>query len=226
MAVNNAAAVFRPQLWCCVDDPGNFCDAIWHDPGITKFVPEDHFDAPLMVRDGTGQLVPSQHRVADMPGVFGYRRNEEFSADRWLHEPTINWGNHRRMTDERGNRGSRSVLYVAVRLLYYLGFRRVYLLGCDFRMERGQPNYAFAQDRCESSIRGNNNSYRVLNDRFTLLKPHFERAGFQIFNCTPDSGLEVFPYVDYDEAMALATAIMPRKIETTGMYDRAKSRAD
>ena len=24
LAVNNAATVVRPNLWCCVDDPGNF----------------------------------------------------------------------------------------------------------------------------------------------------------------------------------------------------------
>ncbi len=33
-AVNNAAAVVRPNLWTCVDNPANFCEAIWSDPAI------------------------------------------------------------------------------------------------------------------------------------------------------------------------------------------------
>jgi hypothetical protein len=39
LAVNNAAVVVRPQFWTCVDDPANFCDAIWRDPAVWKFVP-------------------------------------------------------------------------------------------------------------------------------------------------------------------------------------------
>jgi hypothetical protein len=42
LAVNNAAAVYRTNLWVSVDDPGNFCDTIWRDPGIVKFVPICH----------------------------------------------------------------------------------------------------------------------------------------------------------------------------------------
>jgi hypothetical protein len=38
MAVNNATAVVRPQLWTCVDDPANFCDTIWPDPAVWEFV--------------------------------------------------------------------------------------------------------------------------------------------------------------------------------------------
>src|SRR5262245_955195 len=39
MAVNNAASLVRPNLWVSVDDPRNFLEAIWRDPGILKFVP-------------------------------------------------------------------------------------------------------------------------------------------------------------------------------------------
>ncbi len=220
LALNNAAIVHRPQLWCSVDDPGNFCDAIWYDPGILKFVPLCHMEKRFMVRDQHEQLVPSKHAVGDMPGVFGYRRNESFVAEQWLYEDTFNWGNHGNRTDAYGIRGSRSVMYIALRLLFYLGFRRVYLLGCDFRMEQGKQNYAFAQDRSSSSIRGNNDSYRVLNKRLEVLQPYFEKESFEIYNCTPDSGLTVFPHASFEEAVEYATSIIPKTIITKGMYDR------
>ena len=86
MSVNNAGAVYRSNLWVSVDDPGNFCDAIWRDPAITKFVPICHMEKPIYVRDSDRELVPSSDRVGDMPAVFGFRRNEAFQADQWMYE--------------------------------------------------------------------------------------------------------------------------------------------
>lgn len=225
-AVNNAAVVFRSQLWVSVDDPGNFCDAIWRDPGILKFVPADHWQKRLIVRNDGGQLVASNETVADMPATFGYRRNEKFSADRWLQEDTFNWGNHGKLVDSEGNRGSRSVMYVAIKLLFHLGIRQLYLLGCDFRMELGKQNYAFDQDRSASSVRGNTSSYRILNSRLSQLKPYFDQEGYRIENCTPNSGLTVFPFRDYEEAIASTTKRIPSNIFTDGMYDRQKRERD
>lgn len=218
-AMNNVAAVVRPQLWVSVDAPGHFADAIWRDPGILKFVPLCHMEKPLMVRDPDGELVPGDELVGDMPAVFGYRRNETFRPDQWLFEDTFNWGNRAHQMDELGNKGSRSVMYVALRLLFYLGVRRVFLLGCDFRMELGQRNYAFEQDRSRSSVRGNNSSYEILNSRLAALKPHFDREGFEIWNCTPNSDLTVFPKMELADAAEWAAERIPRRIDTAGMYD-------
>ncbi|MCZ2342178.1 MAG: hypothetical protein LC104_10345, partial [Bacteroidales bacterium] len=219
LAVNNAATIVRPQLWTSVDNPGHFADVIWRDPGIWKFIPLDHMEKPFRVRDTHDQLVPSAEKVGDMPAVVGFRRNEYFRAEQWLHESTFNWGNHSHRIDADGNKGSRSVFYIALRLLYVLGVRTVYLLGCDFRMEPGQQNYAFEQDRSLASIRSNNSSYRILNTRLGHLKPYFDAEGFQIFNCTPQSGLTVFPTLKYEEAIHQAQVTIPQRINTRGMYD-------
>jgi hypothetical protein len=226
MAVNNAATVFRPHLWCSVDDPGNFSDAIWFDPGILKFVPLCHMEKNFTVRDENQELVESKEVVGDMPGVFGFRRNENFVAEQWLYEDTFNWGNHGHKFDAYSQKGARSVFYVALRLLFYLGIRRLYLLGCDFRMHVGQANYAFPQDRSSSAVRGNNRSYEVLNVRLSHLLPYFEQEGFEVFNCTPDSGLTVFPEMPFERAVAEASAVIPRQIITAGMYDRNQRKKD
>ncbi len=222
-AVNNAAAVFRPNLWVSVDDPAHFCDAIWRDPGITKFVPLRHMGKKLAVRNERGELAPSEVVAGDMPAAIGYLRNEAFCAEQWLYEDTFNWGNNSKLADAYGNKGARSVFYVALRLLFYLGIRRLYLLGCDFHMESGRQNYAFEQERCEASVRGNNNGYRIIDARLKHLVPHFEREGYRIFNCTPASGLTAFPHVPYEEAVAEACAIMPKTIDTAGMYERSEA---
>jgi SAM-dependent methyltransferase len=221
MALNNAATIIRPRLWCSVDDPGHFSDCIWRDPGIFKFVPMSHFEKGFLVRNEEERLIPSGERVGDMPGVFGFRRNEHFVAERWLYEDTFNWGNRGDRVDAHGNKGSRSVMYPALRLLYHLGVRKVYLLGCDFRMELGKQNYAFEQDRSRNSVNGNNHSYQVLNSRLGHLKPHFEAAGFSVFNCTANSGLTVFPHREFGAAVDDAVSTLPKQIITRGMYDGA-----
>lgn len=225
-AVNNVAAIFRPQLWVSADDPGNFADAIWRDPGIMKFIPCDHLVRSVVVRDSDGSLRESDERVAEMPAVFGYHLNTIFRPEAWLAEETINWGNDGSRPDLDGNTGARSVMFVAIRLLHYLGVRRVYLLGCDFRMTFDQENYAFPQARTRKSVQNNNNTYRILNRRFRHLRPYFDANGFEVFNCTVDSGLVAFPFRAFEDAWREATARMPEPILTEGMYDRAQRERD
>jgi hypothetical protein len=226
MAVNNAAVVYRPHLWCCADDPGNFCDAIWYDPGILKFLPDEYLPLRFTIRDERDDLVYGERTVGEMPAVFGFKVNEEFVAERWLYEETFNWGNDCTLTDANGEIGSRSIMYIAIKLLYHLGVRRIFLLGCDFRMRDGARNYAFEQDRSPGSVEGNNNSYRIMNIRFRSLLPYFEKEGLEIFNCTPNSGLTAFPAMRFETAIAEETVIIPKRINTAGMYDRMQRERD
>lgn len=212
MGANNGAHGFRPQFWTCVDDPTRFLESIWRDPGILKFVPQNFFDKPIW--DAERDLL-SNRKVRDFPNVLGYRRNERFQAAQWLHEDTFNWGNHA----DYG--GGRSVMLVALRLAYLLGFRKVNLLGCDFQMDE-QNRYWFDEERTPASIRSNTSSYRIMTGYFEQLKPHFDHAGFQVFNCNPNSHLKVFPFADPDQA--LDAARVRTAGGTRGMYvDRYKA---
>ncbi len=218
-SVNNAGTVCKTNLWVCFDDPGNFSDVIWRDPSIMKFVVYGRLDKTIRIRNKLGELVETDEPASEMPNTFGYRSNSEFEPARWLTEDTANCGQHGKDQDELGIMGSRSVMLVATKILYYLGIRRIFLLGCDFNMKYGQRSYAFEQHRTRASVRGNNRTYRALNARFEALQPHFDQAGFKIFNCTPNSGLTVFPFVEYETAIEQALEQMPKKIQTDGMYD-------
>lgn len=220
-AVNNAAVVHRPNLWISVDNPKRFCDAIWYDPGILKFVPIENLDRRFCVRAANGRLVRAKERLRDLPGLFGFERNHCFDAEKWLFQDTFNCGNSSSLVDATGYCGGRSVMLVAIKLLFYLGIRRLFLLGCDFQMQTNAPNYAFDQQRTDASIHHNNRQFLKLNARLNALKPHFERENYHIFNCTPNSGLKVFPYVAFDAAIDAVTSPIPRQINTSGMYDEA-----
>jgi hypothetical protein len=204
--INNGAHLLRPNFWTSVDDPSRFMESIWRDPTITKFVPMSHFQKPIWDRE---RNTFSRELVRSFPNVVGYRRNEAFSPDKWLIEDTINWGNH----SKRG--GGRSVMLASLRIAFLLGFRKVYLLGCDFYMDETK-HYWFPEQRSANAISNNTNSYSLMRGFFNRLQPKFLEAGFEVFNCNPQSGLESFPFADLEEA--LGSAKIDTEVTTEGMY--------
>lgn len=223
-AVNNAAYVYRPNYWLVVDTPGNFIDTIWKDPSIIKFAPPAHLSKNLHVKKLDGAFRKSKYTCADCPAVFYYKRNEFFNPNTFFTENTVNWGNHGRETDELGIKGSRSVMLAALRMIVYMGFKHIYLLGADFKMtqDNGDANYAWKQSRSQSSVRGNNTTYAALNKRFTALLPELKKRGVGVHNCNPDSELTSFPFIDYDEAIKRATKECSKEVDTDGWYDHQK----
>jgi hypothetical protein len=213
MGVNNSVKSYRPNMWVSVDDPSHFIKSIWLDPKITKFVPFSHTEKTIFDNEYWKETTI---KVGDCPNAWYFKRNENFVAEQYLFEDTINWGNHKDFG------GGRSVMLAAIRILYYLGIRTIYLLGCDFKMDE-QSKYHFDQDRSKSSIKGNASTYKLLIDRFTKLKPILDENGLEVFNCNQSSGLTVFPFVDFNDAIRIASSEMPLDIEnerTNGLYDR------
>lgn len=234
--VNNSVKIFRPQMWTMVDDPANFMVSIWQDPKILKFVPDGK--QKLSIFDNVHWRMTSQ-KVRDCPNIMYYKRNEMFNEKTFLTEPTVNWGMH---TDHcecgyvRKDRaaekvcpkcntkrwGARSVMHSALRIVNILGFRKVFLLGCDFKMKLGGQNYAFDQDRSKGSVNNNNCTYERMNDRFARLRPYLEESGMYVYNCLKDSGLKAFDWMSFDLAHEIATHDFPdtKSERTAGMYDR------
>lgn len=247
MGVNNSPVALRkhggfsPSFWTMTDDVKNFCQSIYLDPQIVKFLPEGKPKHRLWDNNAWKE---SKIRVRDCPGIVLYKRppglEEFFDPKTFLVDDRFCWGNHARRCacgfirpDEKGKKklrkcpdcgsknrwGSRSCMLVAVRILYELGFSRIFLLGADFKMEGGRANYAFSQDRAAGAIRNNNNTYRMLNERFAALRPVFEAHNCRIYNCYKDSGLEAFDYKPYSECLEMA-AVVPDEDRTEGLYDR------
>lgn len=220
MSVNNTPKTFRTNLWTCVDDPSHFIKSIWLDPVIQKFVPLDHAEKFIFDNE---TWKTTEIKVGDCPNVVFYRRNEKFQAKQFLTESTFNWGDHSNLG------GGRTVMLVAIRMLYYLGIRKIYLLGCDFSMS-SESKYHFKQGRSKSSINGNNGTYAKLMKRFSDLKPILKEHNLEIYNCNHESRLRVFPFVNFREAWFDVIKHMPVNIKnerTDGLYDRmAKLKKD
>lgn len=219
MGVNNSWAVHRPALWTCVDSAGRFIDTGWKDPGILKLVPMSLWNERLRIQKPDGSMAASAFRVKQMPSVLLYRRSERFDHRRFLDEDVVCWGNHTSTTDSLGIKGKRSVMLAALRLLHYLGFRTVYLVGADFKMSP-EKGYAFDEHRSDEAVRHNNILYQSLNQRFLALKDHFRQHRFTVMNCTPGSGLTAFEHIDFDDAVAKASAECGKPVDTKGWYTK------
>ena len=173
--------------------------------------------ATAEVEDGWVQRwEQSKLKLGDCPNVIGYRRNEKFHAPRWLNEETINWGNHGKWG------GGRSVLLAALRILFLLGFRKVYLVGVDFDMS-DTKRYHFEEGRTPNAIKGNQSTYKKLQAWLTELQPLFLKAGYVVRNCNPASKLTAFPFISYEDALAESGAQLGdiTRERTEGMYTRA-----
>jgi len=217
MGVNNSWTVHRPTLWTCVDDPGRFIDTGWKDPGILKLVPMCHWARSLRIQAKDGTMRQSAFRVCQMPSVLFYRRSNHFDHERFLTGDTVPWGNDAKQADSLGIKGMRSVMLAALRLLHHLGFRTVYLLGCDFAMT-DDKKYAFEETREASAIRHNNALYDALSRRFEALLPHFEQHRFRVVNASPGSALGVFERMSYEDAVAAASGECAKPVNSQGWY--------
>lgn len=221
MGVNNSPSIFRPNLWVHVDPAQKFLQSVWDDPAILKFSPRIrqnmHVDyaAEELNQAGSG----TETRYFGAP-IVNYKLRTGFQAESFLYEDQVCFGNSGK------DGGARSVLLAAIKIAYLLGFRNIYLLGADFKMEEGKQNYAFEQDRSAGSVRGNNRTYRILQERFGELKPFLQAENFNIYNCTEASELKSFPYLSLENAVkkVLCRFSDPDEEVTFGRYDPKKKK--
>lgn len=214
VGLNNGPSVVRPNFHVCGDQPARFVKSTWLDPRITKVVPQSSYGAQLWDDEQWQPLTLNGREICvrDCPNVIGIHRNDKFAPEQWLHETSFGWGN------SGTNGGCRTVFLLALKLMYVIGVRKLFIVGCDLNMEAGDSSgYAFAQARCKGAARMNNKNYQKINRRCSLLKPYFDQAQYLVYNATPDSGLTAFPYIPFEDAMRIATENIG-KPRTEDMY--------
>jgi hypothetical protein len=188
MAVNNYPREFKPRYWCSGDGPSIFGNRIWHDPEVTKFTPIGHTKTLLPREDAYAPAVMAR----DAPNVhFFHHVNNLMELESWLFTPYIAWG-----TSITGYEGgppqlntvgnARSSMLIGLRLLWHLGYRRIYLLGCDCTPHHHPaPKY-----------------WEVMFALIDKIAPYFKRYGLHVFQTNPDSHLRTFEFADFDDVLA------------------------
>lgn len=222
LAINNAGCLFRPNAMLCVDPPDKFHSALWRDPYVTKFVPYGFSKYGLRHKEGDTFIKMEDHGKAltprEMPNVVIYRRHPCFDPDTFLEKDEICWGVSLKWHKRTKRARVLNSMFAAVRVVFELGFRILYLVGCDFTMSASNP-YAFSQEGDAAKANSNNNSYAKMNSMFEELRPRFDAKGFHVFNTNPNSGLTAFDFVDFKEAVR-CSVVAKEPLDTKGWYER------
>ncbi len=207
LAINNAAGhpKVRPQAMICADPPRKFSHSIWLDPGMMKFIPTPKMKPRRgtlrrKTADGFELLGKS---ACDCPNVWGFQRESWLMPDdSFFRSNGALWGNHKSGVERTGQPKTVCTFLLGLRVLYYLGARRIYLLGVDFRMTP-EAGYSFGQARDEGACRSNSGQFVVINNWLCKMQEAgvFERFGLSVYNTYERSGLRAFPYVPFVDAV-------------------------
>ena len=188
MAVNDYPADGpKPTYWCSGDGATSFGNRIWDDAEVMKFSPLVNKSVSCPRTDA----YETRKTALDCPNVhFFHKVNDLLSLDEWLFVPYIAWGTtiHGKNVPKQFHKegAARSSMLIGLRILWHLGYRKVYLLGCDCTPHHHPaPKY-----------------WKVMFSYIDQLKPAFDRFCYSVYQTNPDSHLRTFEFAEFDRAVA------------------------
>lgn len=101
---------------------------------------------------------------------------------------------------EQGIYSGYTISYFALQLAVYMGFKEIYFLGLDLKNKSDKTHF-FGQDF--NSLEHDTTEYPKMRKSFEEIAPLLKEKGINVYNCSPDSTLDCFPYVDYNEAIKI-----------------------
>lgn len=227
MAVNNAAAwkSFRPSAFVCSDPPMKFHLGIWLDPSVMKFIPLPKLKGGrgVLRKKEEDKFTKTDFSACHCPNVWGFLRRSWMALDdTFFTEEGAAWGNLDEGVMRVGLPKTVNTMLLGIRLLYYLGARQIFLVGCDFKMIEGNT-YAFDQGKGDDGVSSNNVQYQNVNEWLTKLQEDgiFSKFGLTIMNTSMNSELKAFPKVSIDAALQTALKGFPQcPLDLNGWYEK------
>lgn len=167
--LNNAFEVVDLDFWMAFDEPGQFDKKLWSRDCI-KFYPWDYRNK-YIVRKASNVFFYKAYGLSRE----NHEGGEEFREDLELGGPYINF-------IFEGYTFS-----MALHMIYWLGFSKVFLAGCDFggesQLSELSSNYNEADQQC------------VLQKGLECLEEIKSRGALELVSCTADSPINEFlPY--------------------------------
>jgi len=227
LGVNNSAAHprFRASAFVCSDPPLKFSNSIWFDPHVMKFVPTPKMtgNREKLREKRNGVFFKSAKKVSDCPNIWGFKRDSWLWPDaRFFLQDGAPWGNHDIGVAKTKETKTVCTLLLGLRLLHYLGAKRIFLVGVDFLMTPGQV-YSFSQTKSDGGCGSNNNQFSVVNEWLCRMGNNgvFKKFGLEVYNCYEMSGLRAFPYLPFETAIEVATNSVEQIPDLSGWYEKS-----
>jgi hypothetical protein len=188
IAVNTAYPRVRPDVWIGMDRPECYAGSLLWEPFLKVMGSRYASD------------VCAGGKLADCPNVCfasGAPGRPHEIFDRLAPESLLVWN---------GN-----TFQTALHLAFWLGCKRVNLVGCDFG---GTRDYHDGRALADEHRARNRLLYRQLVEELPLVRLEAERSGRSIVSCTPDSPAnEYLPFERLELAIERAAQGRPRQPE-------------
>lgn len=92
-----------------------------------------------------------------------------------------------------------SITYSLIEIAVYMGFKEIYLVGCDCSYSKGSKNHVVESGFIDKNAMSNPIRMRV---GYQCAKEYADSHGIKIYNATRGGELETFERVDLDEVLA------------------------
>jgi len=216
LGINNAAGHVPCSAWCFSDPQEKFHHGLYLDPTIMTFAPIPKLDKRIRMKYG-GKIDWVDTKVEDCPNTFGFDRKTLMYPNEFLTTSYAQWGYGGKQDENERPFTCLATMLIGIRLMCYLGCRRIYLLGADFW--RGQDEqYAFPQKAALV-----NGRYDKENTMLASIRPSVEKGGISIYNCNPESRCTAFSHVTFDDALSDCRGAVPREpFDLAGWYEKNK----
>ena len=198
--VNNAPITYEDKTGACVDlwvgcDPPNcFMPRILLNPRTMKFGTALHSELPI----GNGR----DELYCSCPNMYFIELDSNYTEDSFLCDAAkFVWWN--------------DTFTVAVQMCWRLGFRKVFILGSDFKVEKGKE-YSHGSSITEQERKSNQRLYSKIVGRMEQLRRCFDSHGFELYNCGGGMLRErgVLPHMELSRAIEHTLACFPKEMDT------------
>lgn len=90
----------------------------------------------------------------------------------------------------------KTVIYICLQIAVYMGFKEIYLLGCDFDYTSGNGSHFYTDQNYIVDF-----DYEFVQKAYLEARKYAEQHGIKIYNATRGGKLEVFERRDFDKLL-------------------------
>jgi hypothetical protein len=201
---------YNCQLWSGVDRMNKFPKQIFKSPGILKMVPSNRFYQrgfhPLTGRDNQEFIAYDRCYISHCPntiGVYSYLLNDDTKgrisfANSFFSSSQILYGYYKSF---------KSVMLFALRVAIELGFKKIVLVGVDFKMDTNLPYYKESIEKYSKfHVDHNNSLYQwlapTINEIYTLLTMKVEGFTSELLTASPIAMMPFIPVIDLKKTLS------------------------
>lgn len=186
IGLNNTYPKVYPDIWICADDPHCYNRHVFYEPFMK------------ILRGGYNNRKVEGHSIYTLPNVHYFDHDKCKYVD---------------LLDRVGKDTSKFVWHfdvftVTINILLWMGFKELYLVGCDLSTEKG--DYHHGQKLSEKNREYNSSLYDKLYGYLSWLNNNRFRFGLNIYSMSPLSRInEKFEYVSIEDLNASILETLP-----------------